>query len=254
MALNIDKELISIIIPYFKKKKYIEETIKSVINQTYENFEIILIYDQSDDNDLPYIREMIKQDNRISLIVNKKNLGAGLSRNLGIDFAKGNYIAFLDADDLWRKNKLQFQINYMKNNNIKISHTDYEIIDSNRKHIGKRLARNFFHTNDLVKSCDIGLSTVMLKKKILSSKIRFPNLKTKEDFVLWLKILQLQIPIISLNKNLSSWRRLDDSLSSNNIQKLIDAFKVYNRFMNFNFIKSIYYVGCLSLNFLKKNK
>ena len=157
----IQKPLISVIVNCYNGEKFINRCIASILEQTYKNFEIILIYDQSDDNDLPYIREMIKQDNRISLIVNKKNLGAGLSRNLGIDFAKGDYIAFLDSDDLWRKNKLHFQINYMKNNNLKISHTDYEIIDSNRKHIGKRLARNFFHTNDLVKSCDIGLSTVM---------------------------------------------------------------------------------------------
>ena len=104
----------------------------------------------------------------------------------------------------------------------------------------------------MIKSCDIGLSTVILKKEIIDYQTNFPNLKTKEDFVLWLKILQKNIMIDSLNENLTSWRKLDNSLSSSVIQKLKDAFRVYNQYLKFNFIKSLYYMVCLSVNFLKK--
>ena len=140
----------------------------------------------------------------------------------------------------------------MKKKNLKFTHTSYEIIDENDRVLGERISRNFRKVNDLIKSCDIGLSTVILKKEIIDNQTKFPNLKTKEDFVLWLKILQKNILISYLNENLASWRKLDNSLSSSVIQKLKDAFKVYNYHMKFNFIKSFYYMVCLSINFLKK--
>ena len=140
----------------------------------------------------------------------------------------------------------------MKKNRFECCHTTYEIIDSNDKIIGNRIARNFFKVDDLIKSCDIGLSTVIMSKKIIELNLQFPDLKTKEDFVLWLNILKCNIPIMSINKTLSSWRKIDNSLSASVLQKLFDAFKVYNKYMKFNFIKSLYYVLCLSLNFLKK--
>ena len=90
-----------------------------------------------------------------------------------------------------------------------------------------------------------------VEAEIIDNQTKFPNLKTKEDFVLWLKILQKNISINYFNETLSSWRKLDNSLSSSVIQKLIDAFKVYNYYMKFNFIKSFYYTICLSINNLK---
>ena len=245
--------LVSIIIPYFKKKNYINKTIQSVLNQSSKNFEIIIIYDDTNLDDLKYLRKKYKKNKKIKIWKNKKNLGAGLSRNIGMNIAKGEYIAFIDSDDLWTKEKLKKQISFMKKNNCDISHTSYKIIDYKGKSIGKRIAKDFYDRKELLKSCDIGLSTVILKKKLLSSNIKFPNIKTKEDFVLWLKILHLGIPILSINQTLSSWRKLDYSLSSSSLQKILDAYKVYKIFMKFNYIKSLYYVLILSLNFLKKN-
>ena len=246
------KDLISVIIPYYKKKKFIEETIKSVLDQTYQNFEIIIVYDDVDHQDLPYLNKIKNFDKRINLYINKKNMGAGLSRNIAIDYSKGNFIAFLDSDDIWKESKLENQIEFMKKNSLIVSHTSYDIINKHKKVISTRRARDFYAVNDLLKSCDIGLSTVIISKKIKELNLQFPNLKTKEDFVLWLSILKKNIPIIAFTKNLSYWRKLDNSLSTSVLQKLIDAYRVYNKHMNFNFIKSLYYVLCLSINFLKK--
>ena len=244
--------LVTIIIPYYKKIDHIEKTIISILNQTYQNFEIIIVFDDQNFKELTTLKKIINNNKKIKLIINNKNLGASYSRNIGIKNAKGDYIAFLDADDVWKKNKLQTQIDFMKKNNFECCHTSYEVIDEKGRFISKRIARNFLRVEDLIKSCDIGLSTVIISKKIKDLNLQFPNLKTKEDFVLWLSILKCNIPIMAFDRNLTSWRKLKNSLSTSVLQKLIDAYKVYNKHMNYNIVKSLYYVLCLSINFLKK--
>ena len=246
------KDLVSIIIPYYKKKEYILKTVNSVLSQSYTYFEIIIVYDDVNLSDFNYLEKLFKSDEKIKIIKNFQTIGAGLSRNKGMDNAKGEFIAFLDADDIWKKYKLENQIKFMKDKNLKFSHTSYEIIDKKDKVLGKRVSKNFEKVDDLIMSCDIGLSTVILKKEIIDNYTKFPNLKTKEDFVLWIKILQKNIVIGFLKETLTSWRKLDNSLSSSFTQKIKDAFKVYNYYMKFNLIKSFYYVIWLSINFLKK--
>ncbi|MBD1166866.1 glycosyltransferase family 2 protein [Pelagibacterales bacterium SAG-MED09] len=243
---------VSIIIPYFKKRKFIKKTIDSIKLQTYKNFEVIIVYDDEDHSDLLFLKKIQSTDNRIRLIVNKKSLGAGKSRNVGISKAKGNIIAFLDADDLWKKNKIELQLNYMIKNNLEICHTSYEIL--NKKNIKKKImkAKPFENYKQLLFSCDIGLSTVMLKKKIITKTCKFPSLKTKEDFALWLLILKKDIIIGSLDKNLTKWRKLDDSLSSSVFQKLKDGYTLYSDYMKYNFLKSLWYLFLLSINSLRK--
>tara|TARA_Y100001970_G_scaffold155501_1_gene190365 strand:+ start:6296 stop:7039 length:744 start_codon:yes stop_codon:yes gene_type:complete len=245
-------DLVSVIIPYFKKKKYILNSIKSVLNQTYENFEIIIIYDDENKNDLNFIQEIAKKDKRIFIIQNSKTMGAGESRNIGINNSKGKYIAFLDADDTWQNEKLIKQINFMRSNNYEITHTSYSIVDESQKAIGKRIARNFSRLRELLRSCDIGTSTVMIKKNLFDDNIKFASLKTKEDFVLWLKLLEKNNKIYGLDEILTFWTKSGSSLSSSTFQKLIDGFRVYYEYMNFNYFKSIYYLICLSINFLLK--
>lgn len=245
-------DLVSIIIPYYKKREYIADTLKSVLKQTYKYFEIIIIYDDEEKEDLKFIKKLASIDKRIILIINKKSLGAGLSRNKAIKRSRGSYISFIDADDLWKINKLELQIKFMKKNNFLISHTNYKIINKQNKILYSRVARNFNNINELLKSCDIGLSSVVVKKEILIGNCLFARLKTKEDFVLWLNILKKNIKIVSLKKNLMYWRKLDNSLSSSILQKLFDGFSVYNKYMKFNWIKSLYFLFHLSLNYLRK--
>ena len=245
-------ELVSVIIPYFRKKKYITETISSVLRQTYEYLEVIIVYDDETKVDLDFINNLKNKDSRIKIITNPLNLGAGESRNIGITNAKGSYIAFVDADDIWDAKKIELQLSYMMSNNYSFTHTSYKIINSENKIVGHRKAKNFENYQSLLGSCDIGLSTVMIKKNIFTNDLKFPNLKTKEDFVLWLKILKKNYKIMSLDLPLTKWKKIKNSLSSSTIQKLMDGFRVYNHYMKINIIKSIYLLFCLSINFLRK--
>ena len=244
-------KLVSVIIPYYKKKKYIADALKSVLKQTYNNLEILIIYDDPNKEDLGHVNNLCLSDRRIKLIINDKNIGAGKSRNIGIDISEGSFLAFIDADDVWKKNKIEEQMKFMQNQSISFSHTTYQIINESNEFISLRKARNFFDIKDLIKSCDIGLSTVMLKREILGSN-KFPDLKTKEDFVLWLKLISNKVKIYGLDKELTLWRRTNNSLSSSLFQKVIDGYRVYNFYMKYNMIKSIYYLLCLGINFLKK--
>ncbi len=246
-------DLVSVIIPYYKKRHFIRETIVSVIKQSYDYLEIIIIYDDTNLNDLEYLQEISKLDNRIKIINNNKRLGAGLSRNKGIEQSNGKYVAFIDADDTWVQDKLKEQISFMKKNDYQISHTSYFIIDEKKKIIGQRKARDLLSINEILKSCDIGLSTVIIEKKVIvKTNTKFPQLVTKEDFVFWLTLMKKNYKFYAYDSNLTSWTDSKNSLSSSTIQKLFDGFKVYNKYMNFNIIKSLYYLICLSLNYLKK--
>ena len=245
-------DLVSVIIPYFRKKDTILVSINSVLRQTYKNFEIIIVYDDENKSDWNFIKDFKNIDHRISVIQNKEKKGAGKSRNVGMRNSNGKFVAFLDADDKWQSGKLSKQIEFMKLNNCDISHTSYSIVDKSQKVLGIRKARNFFDLKDLLKSCDIGTSTVIIKKHLINDDVQFASLTTKEDFVLWLKLLKQNTKIYGLNEILTSWTKSSSSLSSSTIQKVLDGFRVYHKYMNFNYIKSIYYLLCLSINFLKK--
>lgn len=242
---------ISVIIPCYKNFIFFERCIISVINQTYKNIEIIVIFDDNNKKELKNLKSILKKrQKRIKLIINSKNIGAGLSRNKAAKSAKGKYIAFLDSDDLWTRNKLKHQLAFMKKRKIKISHTSYYIIDENNKKIGSQIAKHKQTYFDLLKSCDIGLSSLMIEKNFFL-KNKFSSNKTKEDYASWLKIAK-KIPIYGLNEHLLLWRKSKNSLSSNTIQKLIDAFDIYFRKEKFNFLNSIYRVTILSLNYFIK--
>ena len=244
--------LVSIIMPYYKKELYVSESVQSILNQSYTNFELILVNDDTENKN--FINKISNFDQRIRLIHNDKNLGAGLSRNKAIVLSKGEYIAFCDSDDLWKKNKLELQLNFMKKFNLNFSFTSYDIIDENNKFIKIRKAPNFVDFKKLRNSCDIGLSTIIAKKNIFrGNKYQFSNLKTKEDYVLWLKFAQDGIEMKGFDQNLSSWRKTKNSLSSSIFQKLIDGYRVYREHLGYGIFKSLFYLIILSINFILKN-
>ena len=168
---------------------------------------------------MEYLKKLYEKNEKITILNNKKNIGAGYSRNYGIENSKGKYICFLDSDDIWKKNKIENQIKFMQKNNYQCSHTDYEIIDENNNILGIRKAKNFQNYSQLIKSCDIGLSTAIIDKKIYSATCRFPKLKTKEDFVFWLEILKQGHEIAGLNENLKGVEPLGWPISTESLAK-----------------------------------
>ena len=127
------KPLISVIITYYKKKSFIKKTLKSIFDQTYKNFEVIFVFDDEDTSDIEYIKLLLVKFKKKKIIINKKNLGVAKSRNLAIRHSKGIYLAFIDADDVWKKNKLSNQLNFMEKNSHYFSFTSYVVIDEKDK-------------------------------------------------------------------------------------------------------------------------
>ncbi len=250
--------LVTIIIPYKNNLKYLFLALESVFFQSYKKFKILIIYDDEDSSDLLHIKKFIfkkkiKQNFSIQIIVNKKNFGAGESRNIGVKFSRSKYIAFLDSDDVWHKDKLKLQLNFMSKNKIPISHTSYLITDEYGKIVSKRKSKKNLKFQDILNSCDIGLSTVIVNLKFLKkNNLKFPKIKTKEDYILWLRVLR-KIPFIKgLNKNLTFYRKRRNSLSSSSVLSIINGYLVYRRYMKMGIIESVYRLFILSLNFLKK--
>jgi len=242
---------VSIIIPYFRKKFFFQKTIRSIINQSFKEYEIILIYDDQDLQELDFVKKVLTKVKKKKILINKKNLGAGISRNKGILASKGKFIAFCDADDIWKKNKLSLQLSFMKKNDLNFSHTSYSIINQNSKNVGKFIIKTKIDYQNLLASCDIGLSTVIISKKIMK-KDYFSNLKTKEDFQLWLKIIKKIYFIYGLKTDLSSWRVMKNSLSSSITQRIADSFRLYYKYEKFNFFISCFYVIRLTVFALLK--
>jgi len=243
--------LVSVIMPYYNKKNYFFESINSVLNQTHTNLEIIIIYDDKNKNDLEHIKSCIKNDARVKIIFNENNKGASYSRNKAISVAQGKYIAFLDCDDYWKVNKIEIQLKFMTNYGYDFSHTTYQVINHNGKVVGTIRARERLEYNQLFRSCDVGLSSVILKRELLND-MKFPELKTKEDFVLWLSLAKKSVILFGIDESLMFWRQTPNSLSSSILQKLKDAFKVYYLYEKKNFFYSIFCVIRLSTHALIK--
>lgn len=169
----MEENKISIITPLYNGEKYIEKTILSVIKQTYNNWEMLIVDDCSGDNSPNIVKKYVEQDKRIKYIRLEKNSGAAIARNKAIEIAEGEYIAFLDSDDLWKKEKLEKQINFMKENNYAISFTEYEEIDEDGRKLNILIRvpkkpvtyRSYLLTNP------IGCLTGMYSVKKLSQSI-----------------------------------------------------------------------------------
>lgn len=166
-------ELVSIITPVYNSEKYLKSAYDSLINQSYQNFEWIIIDDCSTDMSFKLALSFAKTDKRIKVIKTKINSGAAVARNCGIKIASGKYIAFLDSDDIWKPNKLDIQIDFMHATNCAFSYGCYEVINKNKTitYFPKKEKSDY---KDLLKTCDIGCLTVMLDISILG-KILMPE-------------------------------------------------------------------------------
>ncbi len=234
----------------FNSEAFISETINSVINQTYLNWELLLVDDGSHDKTIEIANRYIAENNKIKLFKNATNQGAAISRNKGIKASKGDYIAFLDADDLWKPNKLETQITFMQTENCDICFSSYEQMDEAGKPLNKLVkALPELTYKKYLKSNYIGNLTGIYNAKVLG-KITAPNLRKRQDWLLWLAAIKKSgKPAKGIQQSLAYYRVRKDSMSSNKMELLKHNYWVYKKGLGFSTIKSIFYM----LLFLKEH-
>lgn len=211
-------KLVTIVTPSYNTERFVGETIKSVINQTYQNWEMIIIDDCSTDNSIETIRSF--NDERIKLFVNETNIGAALSRNFAIREAKGKWIAFLDSDDLWHPNKLEKQVSFMEKKGYNFSYTNYiEIDESSVPNANIITGPQILTERTLNNFCYLGCLTVMYDRETVGL-IQIKDLPKNNDYALWLKVIK-KSDCYLLPESLASYRKRQGSISNHSYIKLI---------------------------------
>ena len=228
--------LVSVVMPVYNDSRFIRETILSVLNQTHSNFELLIIEDCSNDKSLEIIRNF--EDKRIRLFVNESNRGAAYSRNKGIKEATGEYVAFLDGDDLWAEDKLEKQLDFMISNKYDFSYTNYEVIDDygNKTNIYFTGPKKISHRK-FVRMNYVGCLTTMYKKSVCPDLFIPEQIKRRNDYALWLRVSE-KCNCYLLDKCLAKYRiRKSGSITTSNKGSLFSYHKLL--------FKSLYGYGTL---------
>ena len=249
----MNKELVSIITPMYNSEKYIGQTIESVLNQTYKNWEMLIVDDCSNDNSPNIVKEYVQIDNRIKYIRVNKNKGVSNARNTGLQQARGRFIAFLDSDDIWNNSKLEDQVQFMIKNDCTITFTSYELIDEDSNKLGKEVTvTSEVRYNDLLKGNILGCLTVMIDKSKIDFDIQMSGAR-HEDYILWLSILKRGHIAYGIDKILAQYRKSYYSLSGNKINSAMWTWNVYRNIEKIPLYKSIYYFINYIINGIKKS-
>lgn len=239
---------VSIITPAYNCKDTIIETYKSIVEQSFLSWEWIVVEDHSPDNSYAVLDKLAKEDDRIVLLRTKSNSGAAVARNIGIEAAKGRYIAFLDADDLWIKEKLEHQIAFMQDNNYAFSFTNYNLLYTNGKIKKHRIKKDIITYKSLLKSNSVGCLTAIYDSKQLG-KVYMPlDCEKREDHGAWLDITRNGTVAHRLDEYLSIYRITGSSVSSKKASMLKYQYRVYRVHEKFGVIKSLWYVFLCVLN------
>ncbi len=246
------KVKVSIITPAYNSSKFIGETIKSVINQSYSNWEMIIVDDCSNDDTYQIVNGYIQDDSRIKYFKNQKNIGVAATRNVALSHATGEYIAFLDSDDLWKPEKLTAQLKFMEENHYAITYTNYQMFDSITGKLGKVIfAPKFMRHNDIYKNTSIGCLTVMVNRDMVGY-FEMPLLSHAEDQCTWQEIINRGFIAYGLNENLSLYRTSADSMTANKFNAAKKQWHMYRAHCKFSIFKSTFYLSCYALNALIK--
>lgn len=230
-------DLVSIIMPSYNTEQYIAKSIQSVRNQTYTNWELIIVDDCSTDNTDEVVASI--SDNRIRYLKNEKNSGAAVSRNRALREAKGRWIAFLDSDDLWMPDKLEKQIEFMEKNRYSFSYTNYEEIDVSGKKTGVHVSgpKKITKTG-MFNYCWPGCLTVMYDRNVVGL-IQIEDIKKNNDYAMWLKVC-MKADCYLLDDTLARYRKRSGSISNHGYMKLIKwHYKLYREAENKNSIFSL---------------
>ena len=229
---------VTIIMPAYNCELYIETAIRSVINQTYNYWKLIVVNDNSTDSTCEIVEKISAEDQRVMLVHNTGNKGAASARNFGIDICSSEYIAFLDGDDIWEPDKLETQLHEMQQKNADMSYTSYAIVDEN----GDQKRNTYIVPGSvtfekLLNENVIGCSTVVMSGK-LAQKYRFPTDFYHEDYCLWLKILCDDHKVIGCPQVLVKWRLISNSRSFNKKNSALNRWKIYRQYLNLSLMKS----------------
>ncbi|WP_078555868.1 glycosyltransferase family 2 protein [Bacillus alkalicellulosilyticus] len=236
-----NNDLVSIITPTFNSARFIQETIESVINQTYPYWELIIVDDGSTDDTINLIARYQEKDSRIKLTIFQENKGPAVARNVAIGQANGKYIAFLDSDDVWLSKKLEKQLAFMQEQNIAFSFTQYMNMTEDGKETGfiEKVPKKVTY-KDLLKSNVIGCLTVMLDREKVG-EIQMSNIRTRQDYVLWLALCKRGIDAYGLQETLSKYRLVQHSISSNKIKMAKQNWSVYRDIEKLGLVQSSWY-------------
>jgi len=248
-----NETLVSVIMPAYNTEKYIEYAISSVLSQSYPNFELIVIDDGSKDNTVAIIKKFIDMDARIKLVINQTNLGVSATRNKGISIAKGEWIAFLDSDDIWKESKLEKQIQQAEQTGAQFLFTGVSFINENNN-----LYKGLFEVpskvtyNQLLRQNVITCSSVLIKKHFFET-IKMEKDEMHEDYAVWLRILNMNILAYGINEPLLIYRISRNSKSGKKLNTIMMTYKVF-RFVGIKPVKSFYFMVSHVLRSLMKYK
>ncbi|MBU46141.1 MAG: glycosyl transferase [Flavobacteriales bacterium] len=244
--------LVSIITPSYNSVRYISECVESVLAQTYTSWEMIIVDDCSEDDSKQLITALSSNDIRIKTIFLDSNIGAAEARNIALAKAKGEYIAFLDSDDLWEPHKLERQISFMNKNNIAFSYTTYQSISEDGLNVINIIkAPKEMTYYSYLKNTIIGCLTVIINREKVGY-FEMPNVRSSHDMALWLLILKRGFSAYGLNENLAKYRIVSSSNTANKMKAVKDVWKVYREIERLSFLYSLWCFFCYIFNTVKK--
>lgn len=242
--------LISIITPLYNCEDLVLFTIESVLKQTYESWELIIIDDCSTDDSYSVAKSY--NDPRIRVFQNSVNSGVAFSRNKGLESVNGDYVCFLDSDDYWDSDKLEVQIKEIQNTKVSILTSSYQKVDMDNVFVGKFIeVPKFINYKTLLKTNSIPCLTVMFESSI-AEKYRFKKIG-HEDYVFWLEVLKDGYTVQGLKEVLAYYRVGNSSLSANKFKAAAFQWNIYRKELGFNIVKSVYYFGFYSFYAIKKH-
>ena len=235
----MENPLISILMPAYNSEAFIQESIDSVKNQTYTNWELIIIDDKSIDNTKEIVKNNCQIDNRIKLYEMEFNSKPAKCRNVGLLHSTGEYIAFLDSDDLWKPEKLKKQLEYMINNDCDFSFTEYDHINEKNEPLKKRakIIRRLSYKKMLY-HCFTGCLTVMYKK----NGILTPEVKNTEDYALFLDVLKKVKNAHGIPESMAYYRITNNSFSRNKIKKIKSFYEVFMKYNYLSIFQATFYL------------
>jgi len=237
--INMENPLVSIITPAFNSEKFIAKTIESVQNQTYINWEMIIIDDCSSDNTVPFIADFVKLDSRIRLFQLENNSGTGIARNYALSKAKGRYIAFLDSDDLWKPEKLKKQIDFLLTNKLPFTFSFYECIDEEDKLLNKRVEAPINLSYRQLFFCNYVGNLTGIYDVNYFGKITISSIRKRQDWMLWLTILKKLKIAQAIPESLAYYRVRKNSISASKLNLLKHNFAVYRNFHRYNLVVAV---------------